>query len=298
MKGLSGIFIIAAGSLWGTMGIFVKAFSGLGLGSMEIVAVRVCITAVMMLAFLLIYNRNLLRIKPRDLWCFFGTGILSIVFFNYCYFKAIMLSTLAVAATLLYTAPMFVIIMSAIVYKEKITVSKAVSILLSLAGCSLVAGLNKAFGSASLFSILAGLCAGFGYALYSIFGRAAIEREYDSLTITAYTFIFASAGILPFSDFKAIFAAFQGKPMLPLFCFIFCLITTILPYLLYTIGLNHIKPWKAAVLASVEPVVAAVIGIVFFHEAVALNVIIGMLLVIGAIIVSAAPKSKKASSYF
>ena len=52
-----------------------------------------------------IKDKNLFKIKLRDLWCFAGTGLLSIVFFNLCYFKEITITSLSVAAILLYTAP-------------------------------------------------------------------------------------------------------------------------------------------------------------------------------------------------
>ena len=110
MTKLPYIFILLAGMLWGTMGFWVRELNGRGLVSMDIVFLRSAVTVFIMLAVLLIKDRKLLRIKLKDLWCFAGTGLCSIVFFNFCYFRAIMLTTLSVAAVLLYTAPAFVIL--------------------------------------------------------------------------------------------------------------------------------------------------------------------------------------------
>jgi drug/metabolite transporter (DMT)-like permease len=98
MKKLASGMVILAGILWGSMGIFVRKFKECGLGSLDIVAIRAITTMCILFLFLLFYNRSLLRIKLRDLWCFLGTGLLSIVFFNYCYFRAITMTSLSVAA--------------------------------------------------------------------------------------------------------------------------------------------------------------------------------------------------------
>ncbi len=131
-----------------------------------------------------------MRVRLRDFWCFLGTGIGSIVFFNYCYFTAVRMMSLAAAAVLLYTAPAFVMLMSAVLFREKMTGRRVLSVLLTFAGCAFVTGFAGSGISAS--GILVGLGAGFGYALYTIFGHYAIERGYDSLTITFYTFLVAA----------------------------------------------------------------------------------------------------------
>ena len=112
MKKAAPFLILLAGILWGSMGLFVRTLNGQGLASMGIVSLRAIVTAVSMLIFLLIFDRRYLQIKIRDIWCFFGTGILSIIFFNYCYFSAITLTSMSVAAVLLYTAPAIVMVLS------------------------------------------------------------------------------------------------------------------------------------------------------------------------------------------
>lgn len=280
--------ILAAGSLWGTMGLFIRSLSARGLGTMEIVALRSVLTALIVTAFVLIYNRKLMKIRLRDVWCFVGTGCCSILFFNFCYFQAIMLSTLAAAATLLYTAPIFVAVLSAVLFKEKMTPLKIASIFLAFAGCLMVTGLIGQSVSLSAAAVLAGLGAGFGYALYSIFGRYAIKRGYSSFTITVYTFIAAAIGALPLANLKDIVSVFLNGGAVWAYSLLFSTVTTILPYMLYTIGLRYTHNWKAAVIASIEPVVAACLGIFVFREKTTLIEIIGMLTVIAAMLLTSA----------
>ena len=112
MKKFAPILILIAGVLWGSMGLFVRTLNAQGLASMEIVGLRATVTVVALFLFLLLFDRKLFKICWKDLWCFLGTGICSIVFFNFCYFKAITLTSLSVAAILLYTAPAIVMVLS------------------------------------------------------------------------------------------------------------------------------------------------------------------------------------------
>ena len=131
---LSPLYIIIAGALWGSMGLFVRRLGDAGCNSAEIAQLRSLVTAVILFLFLIIKERNLLRIRLRDIWCFIGTGVLSIVFFNLCYFTTIELTSLSVAAVLLYTAPAFVIVLSAILFKEQITKRKVIALILTFVG--------------------------------------------------------------------------------------------------------------------------------------------------------------------
>lgn len=105
------LLVLAAGSFWGLMGLLVRSLNEEGLSSMEICFVRAVITLVCMLAGLLLLDRKALKIRLKDIWCFVGTGALSVTFFNFCYFKTMTLTSLSVAAILLYTAPAFVMLM-------------------------------------------------------------------------------------------------------------------------------------------------------------------------------------------
>ncbi|MBK5246949.1 MAG: EamA family transporter, partial [Peptostreptococcaceae bacterium] len=79
MEKLAILFILLAGCLWGATGVFVRNLSALGLTSIEIVEVKSIATAFVALLFLAVYNKSLLKVKAKDLWCFGGTGILSLL---------------------------------------------------------------------------------------------------------------------------------------------------------------------------------------------------------------------------
>ena len=100
--------ILAAAALWGFMGVFLKMLTAAGFTNLQAVAVRVTLAAVIYALFLLVTDRKAFFVRLRDLWCFIGSGIVSLLLFNICYFNAIALSSMSVAAVLLYTAPAFV----------------------------------------------------------------------------------------------------------------------------------------------------------------------------------------------
>ena len=143
MKKLSYLFVVLAGILWGSMGIFVRRFNALGLESMDIVFLRAIVTAAFLFFVLLIYDKRLLVIHLKDLWCFLGTGVASITFFNYCYFSAIKVGSLSMAAILMYTAPAIVMILSFLLFREKLTAIKIVSLVITFVGCGLVTGTDS-----------------------------------------------------------------------------------------------------------------------------------------------------------
>lgn len=257
--------VTLAGILWGCIGIFIRNFS-LSLDSMQIVTARALLTTAILFLILLIFKRSLLKIKLKDIWCFIGTGVCSIIFFNYCYFRCMSMTSLSLAAMLLYTAPAIVMILSAIFFKEKITVQKISALLMALLGCVLVSGLIGTKPLISKEGIIVGLGAGLGYALYSIFSRAALNRGYKSLTIIFYTFLIALIGLIPMTDWKGLSAEMfsDGKDFL--YFVIFAIVSTVLPYIFYTYGLTILSPSKASIIASIEPISATLVGFIFFNE--------------------------------
>lgn len=276
--------VLFAGSLWGSSGLFTRYLTGLGMTSMAVAFFR-CLSAALMLAVLLALREpQVFRVRVRDLWMFVGTGAISIGLFSAFYFYAQTLTTLSVAAVLLYTAPFFVIFMSRIFFKERITRQKIVAVLLAFAGCLFVTGvIGGGAVSLSPLAVGVGLASGIAYALYSIFGRVALAR-YAPMTVTIYSLLFA-AGILGilFAIGGAAMPAVSGSMVLGILGM--GLIPTAIPYIFYTRGLARLSPSKASVLAFAEPMVATLVGIVVLHEPITVPAVIGIALIFAGIVV-------------
>jgi drug/metabolite transporter (DMT)-like permease len=279
--------VIVAAILWGTLGVFGKELNGYGFAPEQIVFIRAIGASVTLIIYSIIKNAKLLKIKLRDSVYFVGTGIISFVFFNWCYFIAVNETSLSVAAILLYTAPSIVMVLSVILFKEKITARKFLSLVLTFVGCIFVTTFSQGTGyEITVTGILAGLGAGLGYALYSIFGRYALEK-YDSITVTLYTFIFASIGLILVTDVNEMITLFSNARFSNSNA-IYYLVTlgplaTALPFLLYTKGLSYLETSRASIIATLEPIVATVIGILLYGEPVTLFKIAGISIVIIAV---------------
>ena len=155
------IYVLGAGSLWGCMGILVRTLNEGGFNSLEVTAFRSFVTAAVMLGVMAVCKPRELAIRWKDLWCFLGTGLMSVIFFNVCYFSCMNQTSLSVAAILLYTAPSFVMVMSFFLFKEKIGRRKLAALLLAFAGCVLVSGGIGGDGITGT-GLLTGLGAGLG----------------------------------------------------------------------------------------------------------------------------------------
>lgn len=278
---ISVIMILIAAAGWGVIGVFSRPLSGANLNAMQITAVRSIVVVIGMGIFLLLKDRSMLRIELKDFWIFLGTGLISIMFFNVCYFLTIERTTLATASILLYTAPCFVMLMSALFFKERITVQKLVALVLAFWGCILVSGF--AGGEITGFALMTGIGSGLGYASYSIFGKVALKK-YQTYTVIFYTFVVSTIALLPFAQIPALIITLVNDVPSALYALGLGIISTFMPYIFYTSGLRYVEAGKASVLAFAEPMVATVAGIVIFKELLYFQNAVGILLIFGAIV--------------
>ena len=185
------------------------------------------------------------------------------------------------ASILLYTAPSFVVVMSALLWKEPVTKKKLTALVLTLAGCALVCGVFAGDLTVTVSGVLLGLGAGFFYALYSIFGRYALAH-YGSMTVTVWTFLFAGPASLLLVK-PAEMGAVLAQPKAWLLAAALVVFSTVLPYLFYTGGLAKVEAGKASIMASLEPVVAALVGVVLFSEPMSIQTLLGIVCVLAGV---------------
>lgn len=289
---LSVLSILLSGILWGIISIFIRKLSTAGLDSMQICFVRLLFAAPIFIIAALIFSPARMRIRLRDIWIFLGTGVVSVFLFNYFYFYTIIHSEASIAVVLLYTSPIFVMILSRILFKEKIGAEKIISVAMTFIGCILVSGVTEGGTALAPLVALVGVMSGLFYALYTIFGTFGLKR-YDPLTVTAYTFLFAFIASLPFSGIGDIFSPLSATPTLWLWGAGIAVICTVLPYFFYTWGLKAVESSRAAILVAIEPLVASLVGILFYGEGHSFPKILGILFVLGAILLMNTGKKQK-----
>lgn len=284
-KNIGYMQIFLAGVSWGLIGLFTNNLSKAGLNSIEISFLRQFSALLAVGGIVLLkYGVKALKLNKDSILLLAAQGCVITVCFCIFYALTIQMLGVATAAIMMYLAPVFVIFFSAILFKEKISGVKILAIVVNLLGC-IISTTKGDFDTLSfetlglLFGVLTGLC----YALVSVFGKVFSERGINSFVSVFYICLFSSAvlGVLSLMKPSGV-NLLRGDILLNGFGD--GLFGTALAYLFYYSGLK--KPIflsSAPVIASVEVVIGALIGIMVFGEMCNGYVIAGIALVIGSI---------------
>lgn len=276
------LYVFLAGASWGIISLFLKPLLNAGFTQIQTVTIRCLIAAAALGVIMLFTDISAFKIHLRDLWCFLGTGIVSVMFFSISYFYSMTYNGVCIAVILLYTSPIFVMLLSKILFKEKITTLKIVALVLTILGCVFASGVGSADHLTGKGLIL-GICSGLGYALYSIFTRYALNRNYKSITVSFYTFLICGVACLPLASVNTLSPLVNTKNIL--FSLGLGIVCCVLPYMLYTKGLEKVENSKASVIVAIEPVVASIIGITVYNETLTLLKLLGVILVLCAVVI-------------
>jgi len=263
MKKKAFIYIIVAGILWGTSGLFASALSSYGFSSLQMTAMRGLVSFLCMLGYVLVKDRSLLRVKPTDLLFFIGNG-LALFSTAFLYYTTMQATSVATAVVLMYTMPILVMIYSVIFFKERLTRMKLCATAMMLIGCCLVSGIVGGF-RANVWGILLGLLSGITYSVYSILTKTEFRRGASPVTTSLYGFGFMS--IIALSICRPIEIIERTvSPKVFLLLIGLGVITFVIPYFLYTLSLKYLPAGTASALSIVEPMAATVFGMLFLNQ--------------------------------
>ncbi|MBE6027547.1 MAG: hypothetical protein E7227_02940 [Clostridiales bacterium] len=278
------LLVILAGACWGTISIFIYFLSGSGLNEFQIAFVRQFFASLVFALFIFLRDRSKFRIKPKDLWLLMLVGFINGVAFNFCYFYTIVHSRASIAVVLLYTSPVFVMILARIFFKEKITQNKLFALVLTVVGCVFVTGVLGEGYTPPPVAILTGVLTGLAYALNNIITSQAVKRN-DPQTVTLYTLLFSFLFLIPLSGFSSLTASCRANPKILPVIVLMCLVTAVLAQFFFSVGLRLIESGKAAIYGASEPIVGTLVGIFVFHEESNFLKIAGIVMVIAAILI-------------
>ena len=192
---------------------------------------------------------------------------------------------MSVGSVLLYTAPVFTSITSMLLFKEKLNCLKWIALLINVTGCTLTAT-GGSFSAAAIapIGLIIGVGAGFTYAMTAVFGKIAMQDEASPYAVAAYNLFFGCIFIALVRR-PWITAADPFNIRLLVYGLFFGLIATAIAYGLYFSGLSKIsQASKVQVVASVELVVATILGLLIFDERITVIKIIGIILVLLSIV--------------
>ena len=284
-----GVLMVAGGAiLWGTLGIIFTTAIRLGVNATALAFWRASLSALIMIVGLGALRPRLLRIRPRDVPFFLIFGMLSIGALSVVYIQAVDRVGVATAAVLLYTAPAWVTVLAWQLYDEPLTRTKVIALLLAFAGTALVAEAhNPANVRVNAAGLFFGLASGFTYAMYTILGRRALVN-YSPLTTVTYGLVFAGLALTPLISLHQVRLVIEGPPLLWAALGALALGPTVTSFILYTHGLEYIEAGIASIIATLEPVSAAVLGYLILDQRLTPLQTAGGVLILAAVIILAA----------
>lgn len=259
--------VLVAACIWATIGLFYRSMvDEYGLARRPIVAFRTGIAALALIAVLAVARPRALRIRPKDVLFFLVFGVVGVAGFYLWYIDAIATGSVAQAAVLLYTAPIWIALWSALREQERIKPARLLALALAVAGCALVA---QAYDPAQLrlngTALIFGLLSGLGYAIYSVCSAAATRRGYDPWTVVCYSLGIGTIVLFAITPPAETWRIFQTPGAWPALISV-ALLPTLLAPLLFTIGLQSVRTTTGSIMATIEPVVAATLAWTFLGE--------------------------------
>ena len=269
--------IFISGVLWGSIGFFVKTLNILGADTSYTGFLRMTFAFLIMLVICIFkFGKNILIRDKKTLLTCLLLGLLCHGLFNIFYINSIKLNGMAIAAVLMYSAPVFTALGAKIFFHEKFTGFKILALIINILGCILTAtGGNIFNASIKISGVLFGIGSGFCYGMVAVIGRMAGEKT-NSLLISLYSCFAAMIFLFVFTQ-PEIF--FESRVLG--IGFLYGLIPTCLAYLFYYAGIKKVSDTsKVPVIASIEPVTAVILGYILYHESVSAGNLAGMILVL------------------
>jgi DME family drug/metabolite transporter len=281
--------VIGAACLWGSLGLFGRLAFDHGVTPLQLASVRAALAFIGVLP-LALWRPGILKVRRTDLPLLVAYGALSVGLFYYVYMEAVDRVPLAVAAALLYTAPGWVVAIAWSAGWEPVRLKRLLPLAMVLAGAFLVTGAWRVVaggdGSVGWIGAAFGLASGVAYALYTVLGKR-VRTRYGVLTTILYAY---GIGALVLAIGAPPWQAFIEHPDATGIMLLMGLGPTLLAALLFYAGLHHIDASAASMLATIEPVVAALLGLAWFGESLTPAVVAGTVLIIAAAAVLRPPR--------
>lgn len=290
---LGALAVAGAACTWGTLGVFAKNLYAQGVSFEALCTVRAGVGWLAVMLFLVITGRvRKLAVARRDLVFLVPLGLVGIGAFYLLYFFTLRESTVGTSAILLYSSPAFVVLLAWLFLGEDLGLFKVLALVLTGTGIFLVAGgydpANLEVGSLVLAT---GLLSGLTYGLYSIFGRPVAGRLSPAIVLS-YALFFGTV-LLLIAAIPTLDTLVGLPPASYVTLLVLAVVHTAGAFALYTYGLGSLGAGRASIIATVEPVVAGVMGVALLGEELTLVKAAGAVLVIGGAVLAQAGSGKR-----
>jgi drug/metabolite transporter (DMT)-like permease len=274
--------ILGATLFWGISATVAKFLFTQHVDTLVLVQTRISLSCVVLLAYFLLFRRDLLRIKLKDLYRFALLGLIGIAGSNFSYYYTISQTNVATAILLQYLAPIVVLAYAALTREEEPTFLKIAAGVVSLGGCFLaIAGKDLSVLQISDAGLASGLVSAGCWGFTNIWLRRVL-RDYQVWTALIYAFISATVFWLFVNPPWNLVAAHYSGSEWGTF-FLFAVISILIPHSLYFSGMRYLTASRGIITATFEPIVAIGSAFLVLGEALSAVQLAGAALVIAAI---------------
>ena len=234
------------------------------------------------------------RVKKKDFFRLMLCGLFGVAINQLFFFEGLNLTTPINAAIIMTISPVLVIITSAIIIKEKITVRKIIGIFLGLIGaCILILNSGDISFENDFFTgnILV-LINATSYAIYLVLVKTLMKR-YNPITVMFYVFIFGLIFVLPFGidEIQKIdLTTFNEEIYLKIGFVVIC--TTFIAYMFNAFALKSLNPSVVSVYIYLQPLLASLIAIALNSDSLSLVKILSAIFIFSAVFLVSIPSKK------
>ena len=277
-KGL--IAISMAAFLFGAAGALAKILFKADISPIDLAAIRAIVACALFALFLMITSRQALRLTRDAMPLLLASGI-AFTAVNISFYLAISKINVAAAITLEYTAPLFVLILSVLLHKRRLSWRDVSTVGVAIIGCFLLTGTSTSVFSLSS-GVLWGLFCGFSFGVANMIGNACSARGITPACVTFYSFLVSALIWMPALPFLSVWQIQTDLETLSLIGFI-TVVATIIPYWLLMYGLRHVDALPATIVGMLDPVAAGLLAFILIGETLTGGHITGIALILLAI---------------
>lgn len=269
------VYVMVAAAMWGLIGPIARFAFAAGVSPLEVAFWRAVLAWALFAPHAVLCGKA--RIAVRHLPSVIAFGVVCVAVFYGAYQGAVKAGGAALASMLLYTAPAWVAIVARFVLGEPRSRTKLVAVGVTLVGVAAISLGGGGLGSVSPLAVVLGLVAGLTYAAYYIFGKYFLGY-YAIPTLFLYALPVGALVLWPFVDFAPkTLTAWAAMGFV-------ALVSTYGAYLFYYTGLRRLEATRAAVVATLEPVVAAITAWLWWGEHFGPYGYLGSALILGAVV--------------
>ena len=285
MRRSIAITLILAGCfLWACIGISSRALYAAGFSPFQVCTTKSAVTALGVGIVLLITDKSKFAVKKKDLWLIALLG-LSKLAQDFLIFYGQAHISLSLTAMLQLTSPYYVLVFSAFIFKERITVGKVICMVIAAVGCVLATGVLNGGENNDVFGIMAAVIAGIAGGVFAMASKGTLNRGYSPETALFYMFAVGAVISVFFCDLPFMVETAVGDLSILGYMLLLGTLFTLIPHFMNLSAMKHMPITHVVIIGLSEIIFTALVGLVCFQEHLTPGNIIGMILIISSIVI-------------